>query len=202
MDVKSNDYLDGIRYAIKNGAHILNASFTCRLHDPTDITNVTSAFNIVNSDQVLHVASVGNLHADIDMLVDVVGFGERNIFYFPAEMSKSPLSPNVNSVAATNQNDELASFSNFGQVDIAAPGSFQPTTFANGTINLENGTSMSAPLVSGTAALILAEFPEFIGNPESVKSKILLGADRFPSTIEVKKGRRLNTRGALDTAPE
>jgi len=65
---------------------------------------------------------------------------------------------NVLSVAATDQSDAVASFSNFGTtVDIAAPGVSIYTTGYNNVYNTESGTSFSSPIVAGAAALVWAK---------------------------------------------
>ena len=63
--------------------------------------------------------------------------------------------PNVISVAASNQNNQLASFSNYGAatVDIAAPGVSIYSTTPNNTYSTYSGTSMATPHVSAVAAM-------------------------------------------------
>ena len=68
--------------------------------------------------------------------------------------------------------DTLASFSNFGpDVDIAAPGVCVLTTIPGSAIGTGDGTSFSAPLVAGAAALYLTKHPK--ASPAAVKQAIL-----------------------------
>lgn len=97
---------EAIVYAVDNGADIINASWGGAYSDV-----VQEAVEYAAQHGVLFVAAAGNLSVDNDI------FGER---FFPA----SSESTNVVTVAATDHNDQLASFSNFGRntVEVAAPG--------------------------------------------------------------------------------
>jgi thermitase len=75
--------------------------------------------------------------------------------YYPAACS------HVVAVSATDANDHLASFSNFGSwITLAAPGTSILTTMNGGGYGYWNGTSFSSPIVAGVGALVLAVSPE------------------------------------------
>jgi subtilisin family serine protease len=68
--------------------------------------------------------------------------------------------PNVVSVAATDNRDQRASFSNANaDVEVAAPGVDVTSTWNDGAYNTISGTSMATPHVSGVVALIRARYP-------------------------------------------
>ena len=94
---------------------------------------------------------------------------------YPASYS----SPNIISVAATDHNDNLASFSNIGlsSVDLAAPGTSILSTYYLGNYITMSGTSMATPHVSGVAALVKA------ANPSLTSAQI---KDIILSTVDVK----------------
>src|SRR5262249_10116652 len=96
---------------------------------------------------------------------------------------------NVISVAATDRYDHLANFSNYGQsVDIAAPGVSIYSTLPNGRYGTYSGTSMAAPHVTGSLALVWDAHPNW--TYRQVIDAVLNTADRVPSLAgEVATGR-------------
>ena len=105
---------------------------------------------------------------------------------------------NIISVAATDDNDQLASFSHFGatSVDLGAPGVDILSSIPGGDYGLKDGTSMATPHVAGVASLLLAEEPGL--SAEELKDLILTGVDPLPD-LEGKTltGGRLNAFNSL-----
>ncbi|MGC4021004.1 MAG: S8 family serine peptidase [Cyclobacteriaceae bacterium] len=82
----------------------------------------------------------------------------------------------VLSVAATDQNDVRASFSNYGSsVDLAAPGVSIFTTQYNNTYGIVDGTSFSSPITAGAAALVWSKNPDFTAS--QVAEQLRVSAD-------------------------
>jgi len=105
--------------------------------------------------------------------------------------------PTMICVAATNQIDNLASFSNFGAtaVQLGAPGVNIFSTLRSSNYGYIDGTSMAAPQVAGTAALILSLGDQTVSN---LRSMILNNVDPLPSLSGlVATGGRLNVCKAL-----
>ena len=100
---------------------------------------------------------------------------------------------NVISVAATDHNDQLASFSSYGAttVDLAGPGVNVLSTLPGNSYGLLSGTSMATPHVAGVAAMIFGRFPA-ISAPDA-KNLMLNFVDPLPSLDgRVLTGGRLN----------
>lgn len=134
----------------------------------------------------------------------VAAAGNGDFFGDGLNIDRSPVfpaaydNPHLISVAASDRFDELARFSNYSatSVDIAAPGARILSTEPGGQFGFRSGTSMAAPHVSGTAALLWSMFAE--ATNLEIRSAILRSAtplDALENTV--KTGGRLNAGGAL-----
>ena len=107
--------------------------------------------------------------------------------------------PNVVSVAALDRHDQLASFSNYGvkSVAIAAPGVDILSTWLGDAYEEKSGTSMATPVVSGVAALVLAEHPRM--SVDELKKKLLASTDPIVALKgKIATGGRINAAKALE----
>lgn len=137
--------------------------------------------NKANTNGMLFVAAAGNSGSNNDLTPS-----------YPASFN----APNVVSVAATNNSDQLASFSNFGtSVHLAAPGvDILSTTIGNG-YQFFSGTSMATPHVSGAAMLMLSKCALSVAN---LKAAIVNNVDVLASLNgRVGTSGRLNVDRAL-----
>lgn len=138
--------------------------------------------NKANTNDMLFVAAAGNSHSNND----------RKPFY-PASYS----APNVVAVAATDSNDQLASFSNYGagSVHLGAPGVGIWSTVRNGGYSSFSGTSMATPHVSGAAALVLSRCAL---DTAGLKTNLLSNVDPVSALAgKTVTGGRLNVNKAL-----
>jgi subtilisin family serine protease len=111
-------------------------------------------------------------------------------------------SASIVSVAASDENDGRASFSNYGAsaVDLAAPGTNIFSTYGDGYA-YSSGTSMAVPHVSGTMALMASQNPSLTA--AALKQIVLASADRLPQWSGVTvTGGRLNVFAALQASTE
>ena len=152
-DEYDKDIALAIRYAVDNGAKVINMSFG-KSYSP-NAEWVYDAINYAAEKDVLLVHAAGNDGSDIDTAEN-----------FPND-SKDKLVEFANNVitvgAMTRHYDErlVASFSNYGKknVDVFAPGLEIYSTFPKDSYESIQGTSMAAPEVAGVAALIRSYYP-------------------------------------------
>lgn len=153
-DERDKDVANAIRYAVDNGAKILNMSFGKPVSPGK--THVWDAMKYAESKGVLLVKAAGN---------DNENLAEHS--YFPSNFAtQTDQKAFVNNmiVVGANTNDSAAlrsDFSNYNDrmVDVFAPGSEIYSTVPTSTYKYEQGTSMASPVVAGAAAVLLAYMP-------------------------------------------
>jgi subtilisin family serine protease len=175
--------VEGMQYALDNGARIINFSLGSHTENPA----LEDAVATADALGAVLVAAAGNGGADNDT--------------WPMYPASYPFD-NVISVAATDRNDGLASgsgwASNFGDssVDIGAPGKDVLTTQLGGDWTLGSGTSFAAPHVSGAVALVRTVRP--LASPSEVSSFIFETADQVAALAgKTVTGGRLDAGAAL-----
>ncbi|MNX60230.1 Cell wall-associated protease precursor [compost metagenome] len=154
-DEHDKDITMAIRYAVDNGAKIINMSFGKEFSMHEDW--VLDAFEYAEKHNVLLVHSAGNDSQNVD---EYESF-PRDISY---DGSKEICNNFIKVGSVTQKLDStfVSDFSNYGKknVDLFAPGDEIYTTGAGNIYKTESGTSFSAPMVSGTAALIWSYYPK------------------------------------------
>ena len=187
-----SDFWAALVYAYNNGAQIANGSFGGQ-YDPQQFEEEVIKSVALPGDSplqkgVLFVAAAGNAASNNDRLN-----------FCPACYQL----PNVVSVAATNSNDNLAGFSNYGRkkVSLAAPGDSILSTLVPGAFGYSDyygylgGTSMAAPHVAGAAALFQSQSPNW--KPSEIK-KALVKSSRQKANIPVSAGGVIDVQSLLN----
>lgn len=169
-----------IEYALKMNAKIINYSGGGTSKYPEEEAVIRKA-----QDQgVLFVAAAGNEKSDSDI------FG-----FYPADYELS----NIISVTAIDANRRILPSSNFGvnSVDIAAPGHNIVSTLPGGKFGTMTGTSQATAFVTGTAALLMAENPEFKDPEKVIRQLTNSGNDNNFLIGKTKYQTSLNTYRSL-----
>ena len=189
-DEYDKDVALGLRYAVDNGAKVINTSFG-KAYSPHKEW-VYEAIQYAAKNDVLIVNAAGNSGKDIDV--------ERT---YPNDSKDlvTEVSDNVLTIGAmsANYNENLpASFSNYGKknVDIFAPGVQIYSTTPENEYKKFSGTSMAAPSTAGVAALIRSYYPEL--SASQVKHIIMNSGTKI--NIQVTKpgsSSRENPNGEL-----
>jgi len=153
-DERDKDVANGIRYAVDNGAQIINLSFGKNLSPDKKI--VDDAVKYAMSKDVLIIHAAGNEGKDMD---DPSNNVYPNKYYTDGGEANAWIT-----VGASGWHDDstlAAPFSNYGKntVDVFAPGVKIYATLPGSKYGFQNGTSMAAPVVTGLAALIREYYP-------------------------------------------
>ena len=147
---------EGIVYAADNHARVINCSWG------------RADYSLLEQETINYAISKGVL------VVCAAGNDNSSAPFYPADYD------GVLSVAATDQNDALAYFSNYGHgISVCAPGLNIYSTWQPDTYKYESGTSMASPLAAGVAALVTGKFPQY--TPEQVREQVRVNCDDISS---------------------
>lgn len=204
-DEYDKDIALGIRYAVDNGATIINCSFG-KSFSP-EATWVYDAIQYAASRDVLVVHAAGNDGKDLD---DPENPNYPNDHKFGgAEFVDNVIT--VGALSSSYGSEMVATFSNYGKqnVDVFAPGDKIYSTMPNNEYEFQGGTSMAAPAVSGVAALIRSYYPDL--SAPQIKDIIMQSGLRTKTSVIVagdqerassfdnlsKSGKMVNAYNAL-----
>lgn len=180
-DEYDKDIANAIRYAVDNGAKVINMSFGKKLSPHK--AWVDAAFKYAAAKDVLLVQASGNDNQDVDVKPEY----PNDIF----EDGSATDADNVISVGASadKQDENLAgSFSNYGKknVDLFAPGVKVTSIDTDAEFNTADGTSFASPITAGIAALVLEYYPTL--SAKQLKQVILESATPLAGTMVLKPG--------------
>ncbi len=176
------DAIKAIYYAVNNGATILNNSWGGSSYSRALLEAIAYSYQ----QHTLFVAASGNATQNTDTRP-----------MYPASYDV----PNILSVAATDDTDTLAWFSNYGSssVQVAAPGQGIYSSYPSNQYRSMSGTSMATPFVAGIAALMAREQPSMWGY--QLKQLIMSTGDyKAGLTTKVSTATRVNVLSAVTGA--
>ncbi|UJF29179.1 S8 family serine peptidase [Kaistella sp. 97-N-M2] len=184
-DERDKDVANAIRYAVDNGAKILNMSFGKPVSPGKNV--VWEAFKYAQDKGVLLVKAAGNENENV----------AENV-YFPTNYKDvndaKPFISNMIVVGASTNNNEFlrADFSNYNQkmVNVFAPGEKIYSTVPGNKYAYLQGTSMAAPVVAGAAAVLMAYMPNL--TPEQVIESLVKSSNK--SSVNAMINSNTNNR--------
>ena len=155
---EEDDVAMAILYAIQNGADVINMSW-----GDVFVSRIV--------DDVIHYAATKNV-----VLVASAGNSSTEQIHYPSGFN------GVISVGATDEDDDLAGFSNYGTtIDLVAPGVDILTTTLNDEYTTMNGTSFSAPFVSAAAALLRSQNKDYTA--EQIRGRLVQSAYKIDDNM-------------------
>jgi cell wall-associated protease len=175
-DEYDKDVASAIRYAVDNGAKVINISLGKYTSPQADMVN--AALQYAAAKDVLVITAGGNNHLNID-----------TIPYYPTALDAEgrPL-PNVIRVGGSAMDGSASSISNFGstKIDLYAPGEYIAGFYPGDKSDMASGTSVAAPVVSGVAAMLRACFPK-IKAPQ-LKQILMSTVHKMPGLESISGG--------------
>ncbi len=177
-DERDKDVANAIRYAVDNGADIINMSFGKSYSPQKDVVDRAVAYAVENGVLLVHAA--GNSGEDIDTADN---FPNRT--FLDGTVTGGWLE------VGASQSDRAAlaaGFSNYGRVnvDLFAPGAAVTSLKPGDGTQTANGTSFAAPVVAGVAALVMAYYPDLTA--EEVRQVLLDSSVRYAGEEVTRPG--------------
>lgn len=205
-DEYDKDIANAIRYAVDNGAKVINASFGKKFSPNAEW--VYESLKYAASKDVLFVHAAGNDGLDLDNLQNP-NFPNDHLAKNAPELVDNYLT--VGAISPVYGSEMIASFSNYGKsnVDVFAPGDNIYSTMPGNDYDFQGGTSMAAPAVAGIAGLIRSYYPKLTAS--QVKKIIMESGIAPPIELTVgdkqkslsdlcKSGKIVNLYNALIVA--
>ncbi len=182
-DEYDKDVVNAIHYAVDNGAKIININFGKKISPHKDW--VDAAFKYAAEKDVLLIMASGNDNLDVDKVTVY-----PNDTFLDGSSIDADNFINVGASGPKLDENLAADFTNYGKknVDVFAPGVKVTSIDADAELNTEDGTSFSAPIVAGIAALCLEYYPDL--SAKQIKEAILGSALPLNGTMVIKPGTK------------
>jgi len=201
-DEYDKDVALAIRYAVDNGAKVINGSFGKSFSPHAD--KVREAIKYASDNDVIFVHAAGNSSENVDVAPN---FPDDNVDF--VEISNTYI--RVGSLTSKYGSKIVSGFSNYGKknVDVFAPGSDIYSTTPENEYEPNSGTSMASPAVAGVAALVRSYYPKLsaaqvkqviLESGLPLTTKVVVGGDasNVKSFSDISKsGRIVNAYNAL-----
>ncbi len=180
-DERDKDVANAIRYAVDNGAQIINMSFGKGYSWNKKI--VDKAVKYAEKHDVLMVHAAGNSSLNTDEEDNFPNDRYIRSWFLSRKQAKNWLE--IGALSWKKGEDMLATFSNYGKtnVDVFAPGVAIYSTVPDNGYGNASGTSMAAPVTAGVAALLRSYFPSLT----AVQVKEIIMKSNVPVDQKVKK---------------
>ncbi|MEP5255992.1 MAG: S8 family peptidase [Winogradskyella arenosi] len=197
-DEYDKDVALAIRYAVDNGAQVINGSFGKSFSPHAEW--VRDAIKYASDNDVVFVHAAGNDSKNVD---EGTNFPDDNVNF--VEISETYI--RVGSITSKYGSKIVSSFSNYGKknVDVFGPGSAIYSTFPDNDYKSISGTSMASPSVAGVVALVRSYFPKLsaaqvkqviLNSGLAIPTKVVVGGD----ASNVKPFSDLSTSGRIVNA--
>lgn len=199
-DERDKDVANAIRYAVDNGAEVINMSFG-KGYSPEKYL-VDNAVKYACKHDVLLVLAAGNDGANLDGTQTFPNDTYAKKSLFGSKTAKNLIT--VGALSPEGGDQSIAEFSNYGkkEVDVFAPGIYIFSTIPNGTYESASGTSMASPVVAGVAAMIRSRYPKL--SAVQVKNVLIKSSRKLPAkviepgTFDMVDSNTLGLGGAVD----
>lgn len=179
-DERDKDVANAIRYAVDNGARVVNMSFGKDFSPNQDYVSAAIAYAREKGVLLIHAAGNDGKNIDDAPNYPTDKFGELN--------NEWPHWIEVGASSWGSEEDFIGSFSNYGRksVDLFAPGVAIYSTAPGNEYEDAQGTSMASPVVAGVAAMLLSYFPEL--SAEQTKDVMMRSVRRMRRLKVIEPG--------------
>ncbi|MBE8723123.1 S8 family peptidase [Sphingobacterium pedocola] len=182
-DERDKDVANGIRYAVDNGAKIINMSFGKGYFYNKKVVDEAVKYAIEKDVLLVHAAGNDGKNVDISKNYPTKYFTDS----LGAITGEATSWITVGATSWKLDGDLLAEFSNYGYktVDVFAPGVAIHSTMPDSKYKDQQGTSMAAPVVSGLAALLRAYYPQLTA--QETKDIILKSVTKVDQKVKINQ---------------